>query len=410
MKFILTIAFICSQIGSISFAQDHLQHPYPSEIVVRKKSGKFKFRTKTITITDNRFENSDFKVVLGKSNDAIQYDDPCIDDSIKMKAATTLYHLNRAKQFFIQQIHSPEVKKLEPITVRLELTNQFDQLGHFQNDAKDPQYNNAWSIVGGKEFKRENISAWNREIWFRPEKRIPISEILKAQQEDPLNPILKEIRNVVYPMELQTTLNQGVATTINSAPSAWSNFLTSSLRQGSTLLWLEGGFQVMKLVNRILIPQHYYIDAALVPEIITHEFSHIALSDYIDLARRNPVVEGYADYFAASLDHSPKLAAKILKFNTAISKNGKNKNTFNINYETMANSDFVLSLLWGIRKVLGEIKTDQLIFESRKYIIAKDVDIRTGLTYALNLACDSVCENPFLDHLKLIQYFEKRGL
>ena len=50
------------------------------------------------------------------------------------------------------------------VTIRLELTNVFNELGHFANDNLDPQYNNALSIPAGNGFQGEVFSLGDRRF------------------------------------------------------------------------------------------------------------------------------------------------------------------------------------------------------------------------------------------------------
>ena len=109
---------------------------------------------------------------------------------------------------------------------------------------------------------------------------------------------------------------------------------------------------------------------------------------------------------------SEKLAKKIKKFSSGVSKNGKKKQFFRIEFEALgkAQSDFVLSLLWGLREVLGEKETEKLVFGARKFLTTRDSDIRDGLVRALLRSCETTCESPLRDRMKIHQYFQARGL
>ena len=127
---------------------------------------------------------------------------------------------------------------------------------------------------------------------------------------------------------------------------------------------------------------------------------------YID----NAVNEGLADYFAAAIAKNPQLAKKIKTFSTATGKSGKKRKAFEYYYENKPNGDFVLSLLWGIRPLMGENKTDQLVLESRKYMQIEKATIQESLIDAIVKSCKSICENPLQDTLKLQHYFHEQAL
>ncbi len=399
--------------GSGAFAQSVTElHWTNHEVITRKKNGHYQMESKPILIDGNLFQNSDFKIVMRTEDGALTLDQVKADRALGIKAANALYHLNRIKRFFIEQLHSNEVKNLEQVVIRFDITNLFDEQGHFANINKSPQFNNALSVPAGSGYPSEGIPAWKRESWFRPEQRIPVQEILKKQAGDPLDPTLKQARDVVYPYELQTLVNTAALDWTSGNPNGFSSFLNSALSQGVTIALLESGFQVMKVLNRALIPQHLYVDVAFVPEIITHEFTHVALSDYMVLGKSTPVIEGYADYFAADLDSEGQLYGKIKRYNTARVKNGKSKTLFDYSFEAseMAQSDFVFSLFWGLRKIWGVEQTRSVIFESRKYVRTEKTQIANGLTDALFKACQAVCANRVHDQAVLFHYLDKRGL
>jgi len=403
------------------------------DVVVRKKNGAYEIAPRAINDVKapGVFETDHFRVSWKKDEMPLSLDrinevaelkktteksNPLWADrdadKIRLLAANALYHAEIAHHYFTDVLGSDEVKNLEKIVIRLDLTNKFSEFERFANDNYQPQYNNALSIEGGTPLKpRPGVGPWQREIWFRPEKKIPIGEILAQLPEDPTNAAIREARSEVYPMQIdlavQSTMYAAFQSHLDSA-----GYIGSITRQAGTFLLLEGAFQVLKVVNRVIIPQQFYLETAAVPEIIYHEFSHIAMSDYLHPDVSTPVNEGMADFFAANIAHSPKLAERIKKFATSVGKNGKKKQFFRIEYEALgkAQSDYVLSLLWGLRDVLGEKTAVKLVFGARKFLSTKDSDIRTGLVSALFQSCETVCESPLRDRLMIHEYLQNRGL
>lgn len=401
------------------------------DVVVRKKNGGVKVSSEALDLKSrDRFESENFKITWKKEDQAITLDrmkgiveerkkaerekpptedearvTPRDEETLRLLAANAIYHAEKARKYFIENLKSKEVKKLGPVVIRLDLTNRFSDSHHFTNDNHQPQYNNALSIEG------HASGGWNREIWFRPRKEIPIREILAKFPENPLNSQIREARQTLYPMQIDTTLQSTLYATFQSRLDSPS-FIDSVTRQTGTLLLMEGAFQVLKAVNRVIIPQKFYLDSALVPEIIYHEFSHLALSDYMKPDLSTPVNEGMADYFAASIAGSSKLAKKIRNYSTAVGKNGKKRQQFQIEMESTgkAQADFVLGLLWGLREPFGETNATRIVFEARKYLDTKNGDIRVGLIRALLKACDTVCESPLYDRMVIHQYLQDRGL
>jgi hypothetical protein len=403
------------------------------EVVLRKKNGGYRIDTAELTglKAPGRFETDEFKVVWKKEDEALTLRriDEVVElragaeksnpywvdrtaDEIRMMAATALYHAGIARAYWRDRLGSDYVKSMEQVVIRLDLTSAPVKFAHYANDAYEPQYNNAVSIPPGKPFKTDSgEKPWGNEIWFRPRKEIPISEILRQLPEDPSNATIREARQALYPMQLDQGLREVIYATFQGRldnPATINNIT----RQGGTLLLLEGAFQVAKVINRVIIPQHFYIDAAFVPEIVYHEFSHLALGETLVPNISTPVNEGMADYFAAMISGDPREGKKIKQFSTAVGKNGKKRKQFEIEYESLgkAQSDFVLALLWGLRDVVGPEVTDQVVYEMRKELNTRDSDIRTGLVGGILYTCDRVCKSPFRDHLLVSDYLQRQGL
>lgn len=75
-----------------------------------------------------------------------------------------------------------------------------------------------------------------------------------------------------------------------------------------SVAWSVGSFAMMKIaivsakkLDRLFMEKYYYLDTALIPEVIYHEYSHYVLQDYLVLSHSTGVVEGLADYFAGEI-------------------------------------------------------------------------------------------------------------
>lgn len=418
-------------IAIVGFAFAGVSENY--EVVARKKNGGYEVVPRPIEGMKSRdtFETDRFRISWKKEEGALsidriagiveekmtsEKDNPLWaerdSDRIRLMAANALYHAEIAHRYFTEVLASEEVKQLEKIVIRLDLTNKYSQYERFANDNYQPQFNNALSIEGGKPFKpKPGLNPWQREIWFRPEKKIPIGEILAQLPEDPTNGQIRQARQALYPMQIDLSIRNTLFAVFQSRLDS-AGYLESITSQAGTFLLMEGAFQVLKLVNRIIIPQKFYLDTVMVPEVIYHEFSHIALSDFMKPDLSTPVNEGMADFFAASISGSPKLAKKIRAYSTAVGKNGKKRQFFQMEYETLgkAQSDFVLGLLWGLRDVLGEKAAVRLVFGARKFLSTRDSDIRDGLVKALFLSCETACESPLRDRMLIHQYLQGLGI
>ena len=384
----------------------------PADItaIIIERNHKYKPVEKVVILDDLEssvsFEGKYFKVVLGKSNEAIKFTDSA---ELNLKAATIYYHLTKARKFFVASLGSNHVKTMKRVVVRIDITNKFSELGHFANDNLDPQYNNALSIHPGVGMPDKGIEPWDYEIWFRPSKRINIKEIFKFKNNNllPYKSLLKSFRSQMH----MTSLNRFLISLLNGQYKTMdANAINSIMRLVGSSVLLEAGYQGIDKLSKLFGRKWYHLDTALVPEIIYHEFSHIALADGFAITHSTPVNEGMADYFAGVISNSPKLALKIKKYNTFSGKNAKRKSLYRTEFEKNenANSDFVFGLLWNIKHIMGAEKGNALIFSLRDQINS-DASVRVTLLEAILSQCKVYCKNYKVDRLRLYGLFNKEG-
>lgn len=310
------------------------------------------------------------------------------------KAATVLYHLGIARDYFKNVLGSGFVAAHPQVTVRIEMAKPFNENLHYIEESAHEEFNNALTIPASGPKALGTVDKWNTEIWFRPMKAIKID-----------NPVY-QMMNQLDQVDASTTVGpvvEGVVTDL-AAQAAISGTFNSLDYMGalSQVLFVAGALEVLPKVVKFAtksIKSEAYLDTALIPEVIYHEFAHVALSDYISVRKSTPLNEGMANYFAAVINQSAKIAAK----NGSASKNtsaynGASKELYHSIYETKASgqTNFVLSYLWRIRARFareftdgGEI-ADRLVFQSRKYITHTGKPIRDDLTGSLRAAIPEV--------------------
>ncbi len=380
------------------------------EALVRNDNKKPVIEEVTLTdlISNDSFDGEYFKIVKGKSDEAIRFD---AESELTFRAATAYYHLTIARNYFIHKVKSDYVKNLKKIVVRIELTNQFSELGHFANDKLDPQYNNALTIPAGEGLSSRGVKPWGNEIWFRPSKKIHIRDLKTnnlANRE--FSVLMGSFRNQIHMQSLQRFLAGAViALTQDGAPSPLST--ENLIRTVGSSIIMEVGYQFLDPITKLFSRKWYWLDTAVVPEIIYHEYSHVALSDHLVLSHSTAIIEGMADVFAGQIANSPKLAMHIKKYNTYNGKNAERKQDYMIQFEMgeYANTDFVFGMLWEIKKILGEEKGEQFMFELRKKLTTNS-NIRVQLIEGILQTCDEVCTVPFLDKLKILKSLNLKGL
>lgn len=361
-------------------------------------------------ISETHYDGKYFKIVKGKSEDPIPLNDT--DEALNLKAATTYYHLNKARSFWVDEMKSEYVRTLPKVIIRLDITNKFSDLGHFQHDSIDPQYNNALSIPAGNPMDGVDIPAWGPEIWFRPIKVIRTEDLPANGLGAQGNPLTKYAAMLSGPVRSSAT-NRFIQVTLQKIfypDSLRTPYRDLVIRQFATIAATALLMEATKRSDRFFIEKYYYLDTAMIPEIIYHEFAHIALSDFLALSLSTPMLEGMADYFATAVAKNPHIASKIKDYSLSMPKNAKNKNTYDPIYETnlFANSDFVLSVLWRLGVAFPE-NGSRMIYEARNRLRTETSDIRHDLIGSLLESCNQVCEYPRRDRMIMREIFEEKG-
>lgn len=359
----------------------------------------------------NSFDGAHFRIVKGKSEEAIKFDDK--DEALVFRAATTYYHLTKARNYFINHVRSKYVAESGKMVIRIEHTNQFSELGHHAHDNLDPQFNNALTIPGGKGMTSRGVKPWNTEIWFRPTKKVHISELNTnnlANQEFQM--LMKGFRNQIHMQSLQKFMMGAVQVMVlgsnpNNDPFALDNIIRTA---GSSLI-MEFGYQFIDPITKATSRKWYWLDTALIPEIIYHEYAHAALSDHLVLSHSTAVIEGMADFFAGQIAGSPKLAKHIKKYNTYNGKNAKRKQDYVLQFEMgdYANTDFVFGLLWELKSIVGEEKGEQFMYALRKKVTTNSA-IRKELVEGILDTCDELCDQPFVDKIHILKALNLRKI
>lgn len=354
--------------------------------------------------SDHSYEGNFFKIVHGKNDEAVRFDD---SEDLQLKAATTYYHLSKARKFFAEFIKSSYVQNLPQITIRLDLTNVFNELGHFANDNLDPQFNNALSVPGGIGYEPRNIKPWGPEIWFRPSKEINIKDFKGvADFGGSAKSSLSTFRKQTHMANLEQFIIAMYGSSVGGNVP-----LSSVMRLVGTSLVLEVLYQSSDIAAEFFTRKIYRLDSALVPEIIYHEFSHVALSDHLELSHSTPVNEGLADYFAGKISNSKKLATKIKDYNLFSGKEVRNKVQYRLAFERgdFANSDFVFGLLWNVGETVGTDIESQFIYDMTGQL-ETNTSIKEDLIKATLETCKKECKSPFNDRLRLYKLYNSKNL
>ncbi len=407
MKILSILLFIC-------FCSTAIAQEAPSFLVLERKiknNGTYFHKVELQDlISPDSFEGKYFKVVAGKSNQAISFTHE--NSKIVTKAATVYHHLTRARNFWVNEMKTHLPQTMNQVIVRIEITNLYDEQGHFAHDNRDPQFNNALSIPSGQTpdwVPEDRSDIWNQEIWFRPMKKVETKNLPGLGP----NPLTASLSALEQPF-INFTVNRFNSTIMEHIfyPTYSPNPLwVSVVRFAGTIALTKAVIESTKHMDGFFADKYYYLDTAMVPEVTYHEYAHLVLSDHLELTHSTPVIEGLADYFVAALTEKRKIYARVKGYSNAAHKDVEQKRKYDHWYESsrMATSDFVLSVLWDVRETLGAETADQLVYDVRTKLSTSTATINNHLIQAVFDSCTTKCESPRRDKLKLFQMFSAKG-
>ncbi|MFZ4714034.1 MAG: hypothetical protein ACOYL6_09995 [Bacteriovoracaceae bacterium] len=380
---ILTIFF--SLLSESTFALDKEGVAY-----IRKRPGAALNRT-VVVLTDltstTKVEGKYFKVVKGTDREAISFKDL----ELANKATHAYYHANLARKFFVENFPSAYVKQMPQVVIRLEMTNFFDDSSHFIRVDGQEDFNNSLSIPAATDRKFPNEEKWGNEIWFRPAKEIKMDNGVYLTSDALTNP---QIRTQFYESIGTNTASQ-MARELSQV--FWDFSKIDYTGHIETLAISIGVVEILPRLIKLFsknIKRKVYLDAVMFPEVIYHEYAHVAFSDHLPLNNFSAVVEGYANYFASYMTGYHKLMYKGGKFVKGLT--GKNSKTFqdysySLEAPAMAQSSFSFKLLNDLREKLGVETFHPMLLQA-----ATKPDIQDSIRFGLiNSMFDSV------DDLKL---------
>ncbi len=387
-----------------------------TRVVVREPDFDAVIRTETLTdlTVAGRLEGTYFKVVDGKADEAIRLDNP--DTELVLRAATAYYHLTKAREWFVRNTAATHVRSLPQMIIRVNIKNQFNEMGQFAHDEVAQQFNNALTIPPGQSpdfVPPAERRTWNTEIWFRPAKQIDIAELnLRDPALGEWGGVLSAYRQQAHMQTLARFLSSSA---LEATGRSGTYFETENLiRVAGTALLLEAVYRWGDPIARFFSRRHFHLDSALVPEIIYHEYAHVALSDHLVLSHSSAVIEGMADYFAGRIANSPRLATNIEDYNTFNGKraNQRRMQTYRVQFETTdwANADFVFGMLWDLQSIIGQGQaTDRFVYALRERLETSNT-IRGQFVEGVLSTCDQLCTDRFNQRVRILQRYDRRGL
>jgi hypothetical protein len=419
-RLLISIGLIASSVVS---AQEKYLCEREFPVLERGKAEKFKFVKRKLTglNCNNTFEGEHFRIVHATSDEAISFDHE--DKELVTKAANVYYHLNYARNFWIKEIKSNYVSTLPQIIVRLDITNAFSSTRQFMHAEQEKNYNNAWTIPEGQTPRiAKDQRKWFKEIWFSPAKKIESRKEIKSEGNNPIHESLVLVKDPLVDRSKNALIYLGLGMLV--APQINNSYLLNrALKNLGLIAFLYGAIETTKHLDKWFIEKSHYIDTAMIPDIIYHEYAHIALSDTMKTVHSVPVIEGMADYFATRVANRKKMYDELKGYSKNRSKDPNNKQLYHPYLEGAwnATSDFTLSLLWSGKVAFDKaneqrikkgqrplVDYDDLVFTAHKDL-NENSDIANDLNGALVKACKEKCSDirPGVNTLNFV--FEKKG-
>lgn len=203
-----------------------------------------------------------------------------------------------------------------------------------------------------------------------------------------------------------------------------SSFLDLAIKTLGPIAIVYGLLAATKHMDTWFMDKYYFVDTAMVPEIIYHEYAHIAMSDTMKTVHSVPVIEGMADYFASRIADRRHMYKKLKKISSNKEKDIKNKSFYHPYLEGAwnATSDFTVSLLWKGKiefDKVNELKAkkgqppianyDEIIYLTH-LVLNETSDIANDLTKMLIQTCKEKCMGVRAGVNTLNNVFEAKGL
>lgn len=373
------------------------------------RNGKHSLVEKKVSLphitSDDSFTGRYFKIVESKNNEAIKLN----DKNLSLRACTVYYHLSKARQYFLDEFQDRHVRNLRQLTIRIEMPYSFIDSSHFM-DEKFKSYNNSLTIPPSGRNRVSEVEPWDYEVWFAPKKSIKKKNAVEQASRLLNSPAAQE------------NLRLGVFTGVGS-------LMATQFAQGVTLTSLEGRMYVQSLVVSMLavtvtpwaiektsslVKQSLYLDTALIPEVIYHEYAHVALARYLRPSHHSSIIEGMANFFAADIGKTNAILKKTKGLSKGLDKvDAKKKIMFDswMEDQSYAQYGFTFGLLYDVQQALGSADGRDVIYRAHQKLSASS-SVRHDLPRAIEEAIKE--KFPVSEHKKLLMklslVWQNRGL
>lgn len=353
-----------------------------------------------------KFETDHLKIVYKTEDEAISIN----DEKLKVRAASAFYHLQIAREYFIENFGEKSISHMKQLVVRIEMDRGFTDVAHFISEKQGLSHNNALTIPPSDHNRLPHYDEWGYEIWFRPGKKIK-SEIGTDEAAAMLES--QQMRESLA-MNMFTTPAMDLMSELGSTGRISSMSMENHLETlGVSLGLLYILPKAIKLSGKV-IKQTTFLDSVLIPEVIYHEFVHVALGNYLSPRVSTPVIEGLANFYAAKIAGGDKIAHRSGDRQRGLrSRDGSKESWYQLQLErgALAQHNFTFRLLTQISDVLGEDAGVEVIYNSVQRL-DEGSDIKYDLMNAIFLSLEESkkISNPRLKKMRLNRLANEFGL
>lgn len=375
---------ICFSFSTFIFAQD----VKPVRCKAMLKATVFSLSVSEIEIElqglidQNKFESKYFKIVNGQSNNSIAINTE--DEDLKLKAAT-VYH-NAYKTYSFWEKHQPVyLKDMPKLIIRLNIHNEKTS-----------------------DYTATNIEQKSNELWFGKFEETDVKELDGFVIPTPISDFANKFRGSSDSFFVSNIKHSTVEHIIY--PEYASSSLTNTYLINIGFMVIANlSFSAIKYQDYLIQGNKFYHDPAFVPESVIGSITKLLMFKNFKQIKNIPVINGVSDFYTTMILDSSIINKAIDKYYYGSFKRRVNekKYKFKYEYDFYNQEDFVLSLLWKVKKefpIIGH----QLIFNSRKFL-TEDSTINNNLLQSLLFSCDELCHNPFKDKLRLHRVFNSKG-
>ena len=373
-------------------------------IMERTNNGKRIHETKAELAdltSDTAFEGKYFQIVLGSAGSAVPFDS---DPALVLRAASVYHHLTIARAFY-KKLPMDTAHLDKQTTVRIDQELPFSPTIHFVTNGQKVN-NGALTIPGSDDMRDEKSTPtpWNNEIWFFKAKTV--------SRKSPLAAVGQQLGSTEFKMQMMGQLLYQDATSLGSSlVNGTFNPTYCAISMSMSIGLSELIPDTIMLLGKVL-KQRYYLDTAMIPEIVYHEYGHIALGSTLGFKRPTPIIEGYPNYFASKISGLADLAGHAHKYNHGdMPKRGFTKMTYSFDQEetaVAAHGSFTFSVLMELDKAFGE-EGEKILIQAIKYL-NESSDLRSDFESAVTRAIDDVGSHPDALKLSALAVYQLKGM